>query len=67
MRERSLYSKDYLSIGDIAEKDPLYAIVGPDDDNLQRYYSEINIDGDTFAKLNAPSKAFVLKFIKDNY
>eukprot|EP00347_Sterkiella_histriomuscorum_P011420 403372523 len=67
LRERSLYSKDYLQIGDIAEKDPLYAIVDPEDDNLRRYYSEIAIDGETFAKLNVPSKAFIVKFIQENY
>ena len=38
IKERSLYSGDYLKCGDIAEKDPLYAITQPEDEDLQRYY-----------------------------
>ena len=31
LRERSVYSQDYLKIGDMAEKEPLYAVMGPED------------------------------------
>ena len=67
LKERSLYSKEFLKRGDMAEKDPLYAITDPEDMKLQAYYSEIPIDPETFSKLNATSKAFIKKFIKDNY
>ncbi|CDW77136.1 UNKNOWN [Stylonychia lemnae] len=66
INERSVHSKDYLTIGDIAEKDPLYVITSPEEEELYNYYQEIPIDAETFAKLNAAGKTFILKFIKEN-
>ena len=51
----------------MAEKPPLYAVTDPEDEDLRKYYAEIDIDDETFAMLDAKSKIFILEFIKHNY
>jgi len=51
----------------MAEKAPLYAVTEAEDENLRKYYGEIDLDDETFAALNATSKAFILEFVRQNY
>jgi hypothetical protein len=59
LKERSLYSVDYLKTGDISEKDPLYVVTNDEDLNIYKYYSEINIDGETFSTMTPAAKRFI--------